>query len=122
MKFTRTDPTIDFDIYRAVSYGNCQWEIGMRQMIYGIRVCGNPIGYDSFIFCYCAGADRLFASTLLAIMQAIVERLPDNLTVREFNNMLPREGIRPSTKDSECFQELIQLLAKLDQQSKCPTT
>lgn len=102
----------NFDIHRAVSE-NQQWQIGLRSMIFGVRVCGNRVGSNVFVFDYCAGADRYFVVTLLAIMKDILSSLPESISERELERILPKEGIKPNTINSECTQELIKLAVKL---------
>jgi hypothetical protein len=120
LKFIKTDPTEDFDLAHYISTGG-QWEMGVRSMIFGVRICGNRVGSIAFVFDYCAGANMGFAHILLLVMFSILDNLPEDTTERELEKMLPGWEVRPIDKDP-CWEKLQQLaidLAKSDVSQQC---
>jgi hypothetical protein len=129
MQIINTTPTQGYDICRAVSE-NQRWEIGMRRsatfsgeaspeklaLLCGVRICGGIVDSNFYTFDYCAGADYYFAVTLLAIVKEILKHLPEKITEKDLQLIFPKEGARPNTINSQCTQELLKLVEKLNSQ------
>jgi hypothetical protein len=111
LKFIKIDSNPDFDLAHYISTGG-QWEIGVRLMIFGVRICGNRVGSIAYAFDYCAGANMGFAQVLLLVMFSILDSLPEEITERELENMLPSWEVRPIDRDP-CWGKLQQLAIKL---------
>jgi hypothetical protein len=94
VKLIKTEPNQNFDLARYVSE-NGEWEMGLRSTIYGVRVCGNRVGSFAHVFTYCAGADRGFISILLLVMISILQGLPESISERELERMLPSYKVKP---------------------------
>ncbi len=114
MKFTRTEPNKDFDIIRCVSENN-KWEIGIRQMLFGVRICGNPTGNGAYSFDYCAGDDQLFALELFAAVVNILERYTEETTSTQIRIDFPPYEIKPINKDPYCWKRLQEMAENEDE-------
>lgn len=107
MKFIEAPVSKNFDVYRMLSYTG-QWEIGIRRMIFGFRVCGNRVGGWSHAFDYCAGANAAFLAELLATMIAVMSHLPEEISDQEVVELLPSWQVRPIDQDP-CWEKLQEL-------------
>lgn len=95
------------------------WEIGLRPMIYGVRVSvgkinpvhGHALGYS---LDYCAGDDQVFLLNLWATIVILMAALPESISPRELERLFPTYQIKPINRDPYCWNEL-QRLAKLEQ-------
>ena len=105
MKFTKTEPDENFDILRCVSENN-KWEIGMRRMLFGVRICGNPVGDCCYAFDYCAADDQIFAIELFATVVNILEKYPETTTARQLQDNFPRYEVKPINRDPYCWKRL----------------
>ncbi len=113
MKFEKTEADENFTIARWVSENNV-WEIGLHQMLFGIRVRGSIVGCGYCSIDYCAGSDKGFALVLLATMVRIMMCLPETITPRELENLLPKYERRPINLDP-CWQKLLNLASELEE-------
>jgi hypothetical protein len=111
---THTDE--NFPLFKLVSTNN-RWEIGIRQMMFGVRVCGNLIGDTGYTFDYCAGNNPYFAANLIQTMLAIFDALPEDIKPRELRQMLPSFSVKPIDRDPTCWKELQKLAIELNQQA-----
>lgn len=105
MKFTKIDPNENFDILRYVSE-NEKWEFGIRRVLFGVRICGNPVGDWCYSFDYCAGDDEVFALALFATIAKILEKYPENVTVKQIQQDFPNYEIKPINRDPYCWKRL----------------
>lgn len=105
MKFTKTEPNIDFDILRCVSETG-KWEFGIRRMLYGVRICGNPVGNGAYTLDYCAGDDEVFALTLFATVATILEDYAEDVTTQQIKRDFPAFEIKPVNRDPYCWKRL----------------
>ena len=64
-------------------------------MLFGVRVSGGIVGSHTYTFDYCAGADESFQQQLFLIMFSILSNLPEEITDRELQQMLPTYRVRP---------------------------
>lgn len=127
MLFEKVEPDKDFDVVKFTSLEG-EWNIGIRRVMYGFRISGNPIWYEwskgrgtenrikcqEYTFDYCAGADFSFVLQLLVTMMTIMESLPATVTVQEVKSMLPDWERRPINIEGEqCWPKLQELAASL---------
>jgi hypothetical protein len=111
VELIKAEPTEDFPLAHYISPSG-QWEMGVRQMIYGARVSGNRTGSHAFAFDYCGGANPGVIHLLLMVMLSILSRLPEATTERELEQMLPICIVKPIDRDP-CWQKLQQLAIDL---------
>ena len=112
LKLVDIDPK--FPIVKFVSI-NHKWEMGVRPVLYGVRVSGNRTSSDTYCFDYCAGNNYHFAMQLFRTMQAILMALPESITERELERMLPTFAVKPIDRDPTCWQELQRLAIELNE-------
>lgn len=112
MDFAQGQKTDAFPIERLVSTGG-RWEVGIRPVIFGFRVCGGIIGSGCYAFDYCAGANRGFILQLLAVMIGILEQLPEETTEQQLQDLLPGWRVRPIDQDP-CWDNLQNLYLELE--------
>ncbi len=107
MELSPTDIDEKFPIVKYTSTNN-QWEIGIRPMLYGVRVCGGRRGHgglgclNGYAFEYCAGNNPVFAIDLMQIMLIIFAVLPEEITEREARRLLPSYSVKPIDRDPCC--------------------
>ena len=114
MQLFNTDTDASFGLLKYISTNN-KWEIGMRPMLFGIRVSGNPVGSYCYTFDYCAGNNPVFAIELFQTMLVIFEALPEDIDEKEVLKILPSYTIKPIDRDPRCWKELQQLAITLSQ-------
>jgi hypothetical protein len=127
MIFQKVEPDLNFDVVKYSSRDG-EWEIGVHRVIFGYRVCGNPIWEEwsknkgmaelvkcqHYTFNYCAGADMGFLQQLLVTMLTIFEVLPSTVTEREVMDMLPEFRRKPiNIEGEECWPKLQELASSL---------
>ena len=78
----------------------------MRRMLFGVRVCGNPVGDISYAFDYCAGDDEVFALILFATISRILEKYPEDVTFKRIHQDFPKYEIKPINLDPYCWKQL----------------
>jgi hypothetical protein len=119
MELFTTDVDENYTILKFTSTNN-KWEIGIRPMLYGVRVCGGRGGVSSlglsrsYDFDYCAGNNPVFAIDLLQIMLIIFGGLPEEITEKEVKRILPTYSVKPIDRDPTCWQELKKLAVSLN--------
>ena len=105
MKFTITEPDINFMVVRFTSEGNV-WEAGVRQVIYGFRASAGRIGSDCVEVDYCCGIDLAFAFTVLQTVVQIMESIPETVTLQEVRRLFPVFEVKPISRDPGCLMQL----------------
>ncbi len=105
MKFTKTEPDENFDVLRCISETG-KWEIGIRRVLYGLNICGNPVHDDCYSFHYPAGDNRGFALVLFATVFRILERYPEDVTLKQIQQDFPKYEVQPIDKDPYCWKRL----------------
>jgi hypothetical protein len=108
MQLFTTDPDKNFSILKYIST-NHKWEIGIKPMMFGVRVCGSPVGSFGYTFEYCAGDNPTFAITLMQTMLAIFEALPEDIKEKEVKRLLPSYSVKPIDRDPNCWKALKKL-------------
>lgn len=98
MTFKPTKPTKNFPIFRAVSETE-RWEVGLVPVLYGVRVRAGLVGAAGVEIDYCAGDDRDFQFHLLVTIVSILSNLPETITERELQDMMPTYKVRPINHD-----------------------
>lgn len=100
MKFPhKTPPDINFDVLRLESE-NHVWEIGVRRVLYGYRVCMNRIDADCYLIDYCCGSDSALLLQTLAMVAKILEDIPEDATDKYISSISPYNQVKPVNKDS----------------------
>ncbi len=110
MNFSRTEPDENFDILRCLSEEG-KWEFGVRQMLFGVRICGNPVGDGCYTFDYCAGNDMVFALQLFATVARILDLYPEDATPRQIQRDFPKYEIKPINRDPYSWERLQEMAA-----------
>lgn len=92
---------------------NDVWEIGLRPMIYGVRVSAGRVepsrGFALFYAIdYCAGGDESFLMQLFAVVVNLLSRLPESITVAEVERLFPEYERKPINLDP-CWDKLLDL-------------
>lgn len=105
MRFTKALANENFDVLRCVSE-NSVWELGIRSVLFGIRICANPVGDDCYWLGYCAGDDFGFALVLLATVAKILEQYPENTDPQQIKLDFPKYDIKPINRDPYCWRRL----------------
>lgn len=108
MKFTLSQPHTDMDIACWKSEQG-KWEIGFRQMLFGVRVSLTRIGDEWYTLDYCAADQPGFAWLLLATVVKILERYPEDVNPNQLQRDFPGYEIKPINKDPYCWQRLQQM-------------
>lgn len=119
MQLFTTSTDENFPLLKFTSTNN-RWEIGIKPMMFGVRVCGNPVGDRGYTFEYCAGSNPYFAVNLMQTMLAIFDALPEDIKSREVIEILPSYSVKPIDRDPTCWQELKRLAIELNQQAPTP--
>jgi hypothetical protein len=83
--------------------------------LFGVRIAGNPVGSRIYTFDYCAGNNSVFAITLMQTMLAIFDALPEEITVKQVEKILPKYTVKPIDRDPTCWKELKRLAIELNQ-------
>lgn len=105
MEFSRTNPTPDLPILRLTSEQG-RWELGLRPMLYGVRVSLGVIGDGGFCVDYCAGANAVFALELLVTMVMILRQFPEDMPWHELARQFPKYDVKPIDRDPHCWPQL----------------
>jgi hypothetical protein len=76
------------------------WEVGFRQMIFGVRVSAGRIDpdYEAATFYaidYCAGRDRAFCLQLFATVVILLSALPESVSERQVMRLFPSYTVKP---------------------------
>lgn len=95
---------------------NGVWELGLRPMLYGVRVSAGTIeeGKTEVMYYsidYCAGSDQAFLLNLLAAVFMLLCALPEEVTGREVEKLFPTYERKPINLDP-CWDELMELCKK----------
>ena len=105
MKFTKAEPDRNFDVLRCVSETG-KWEFGIRRLLYGLSICGNPCQDDCYSFHYPAGDNEGFALVVFATVFRILEKYPEDVTLKQIQKDFARYEIQPIGKDPHCWKRL----------------
>lgn len=111
MEFISAHPNEVIDRLRWQSLDGA-WEIGLRQMLFGVRVSLSRIGDEVYTLDYCAGVDLLFAATLLATICKILERYPESIAPEQLQRDFPGYTVRPIDRDPYCWSRLQAMAAQ----------
>lgn len=110
MVFEQAPLTENFDMVRYVSKGGV-WEVGLKQMLFGVRVRLGRVGDMGADLDYCAGADPEMQQTLLRTVMLIVLPVPETASVEELTAPFPRCRRKPVFLDP-CWPMLQDLAYK----------
>lgn len=108
MKFHRVEPNQVIHQCRCLSEEE-KWEIGFRQMLFGVRVSLSRIGDEFYTLDYCAADDVGFALLLFATILQILDRYPEDVTPQQLERDFPRYEIKPINRDPHCWPRLQQM-------------
>ena len=89
---------------------NGTWRIGIKPVIFGVRVIAYH--HDGVGPCvdYCAGSDLAFLARLFVVIYDIFSSLPEAITEREVIQLMPSYQVRPIDQDL-CWEELQRMAA-----------
>jgi len=108
MKLSLAKPNGTFQLGRLISE-NEKWEIRIEATPSGIRVrLWTPLS-DDYLTDYCAGDDLQWQMNLFAVVNAIVESFPEDVSVETLRGIWPKWSDRPMSRDLKCWSELIDL-------------
>lgn len=107
MRFIQTVPDQNFAIARWISEEG-KWELGFRQMLFGIDVGLGTVGDDGCVLNYCAGNDQGFALILLATVAQILEHYPEDVRPYQLERDFPKYQFKPIYRDA-CWGKLQQM-------------
>lgn len=113
MIFRTVAPDENFDLLKLES-AEGRWHLGLRRMLFGVRVCGNPAGEMFYTFDYCAGPVAQDIAQLLAVMRRIMWALPESAQDADVARILPGYDVRPVLRDARCMASLYALAAALE--------
>ena len=108
MKFKAADPDENFSLARFLSDGG-RWEIGLRPMLFGVRVSLGLVGGIGPAVDYCAGAKLDDQLNILSVVLAVLKKLPEEVNEREIRNSFPQQKIKPMFNDPACWEKLLAL-------------
>ena len=103
MKFSPTTP--DENYFRKWCSENGKWEVGLTQMLFGVRVRAGRAGDACPGVDYCAGPDPVFQMQLLAVIVTILEHETEDLEHWDIQSRLPGYERRPINQDP-CWERL----------------
>jgi len=106
--FHRVQPDENFPGKKLVSETG-RWEMGFRQMLFGLRVSAGLSGSGGVTLDYCAGGRLQDQLLLFGVILRLLERLPEEITEGELRRLLPKENRRPIRNDPECLAALLVL-------------
>ena len=105
MKFHRVEPDENYDCLKLQSEGGL-WELGLRSMMYGVRVRLGRTGEFYVSLDYCAGADLAFQLDLLNAIHMILQEVPESVGDVTLEGMFPHYTIKPISLCPECWPTL----------------
>jgi len=108
MKFTATNPDENFRLARFVSDAG-RWEVGLRPMLFGVRVSLGKVGAWGPCLDYCAGEKFADQVNILSALLTILERLPEEMSEGEMQKFFPPQELRPMYNDPACWEKLLAL-------------
>jgi hypothetical protein len=108
MKFNQVDPCENYDRLKLRSEGG-RWELGLRSMIYGVRVRFGRTGEGYCSLDYCAGASPIFQMELINAIHIILLEVSEDIHVCDLEHMFPRYEIKPINLDPVCWPELVRM-------------
>jgi hypothetical protein len=108
MKFKAVEPDENFSLLRLVSEGG-KWELGLRPMLFGVRVSLGRVWAVGLVVDYCAGAKVADQFGVLAVVLDILEHFPEEASERDALGFFPEQRIRPMYNDPECWAKLLAL-------------
>jgi hypothetical protein len=105
MRFKLAPREPNYDRLKLVSE-NGRWELGLWSVMFGVRVRCGLTGECGVSLDYCAGADPLFQMELLNAIHIILQEVPEDISVADFEDMFPQWAVRPVNHDPLCWPEL----------------
>jgi hypothetical protein len=107
MNFDPAPPNDVIHYYRLLSTEG-KWELGFRQMLFGVRVSLSRIGDCCYALDYCAADNPEFAAQLLTVVWLILTRYPEDVTPRQLQDAFPRFERKPINLDP-CWPSLLEM-------------
>jgi hypothetical protein len=112
MVFQRATPRHPDFFARWVSTGG-QWELGMTQMLFGVRIRFGRVDSMCLELDYCAGADIEFQVELLKTVMTILIPVNEDVSNPELRDLFPTYEVKPINQDPTCWIRLQELAAKV---------
>jgi len=113
MKLIKAEENINFLESHFVSVNN-KWEMGIFPVLFGYRVGVTRMGHCSYSLNYCAGSDKEFLIELFIAVYRLLELLPEDISINEFENLIPTYQYKPINKDA-CWPNLKALIKGLEE-------
>ncbi|MGG6267071.1 hypothetical protein ACQ4M3_12970 [Leptolyngbya sp. AN03gr2] len=113
MRFNKAQPTVDLHL-RWTSETE-QWQVGLKPMLFGVRVRAGRTCNACFDIAYCAGKSVAFQQALLIVVVIILESFPESIGSSEIAQIMPEYRRKPISEDP-CWQKLQDLALAINQQ------
>lgn len=110
----------NFPIRRFVSTPSARWEIGLRPVLFGVRVSMSLNGSEGIELDYCCGQDQDEWFLYLGMICGLCIYLPEDIEPSQLRRLFPHQTIRPLSKDKRCQSALFSLSELLYRQSHEP--
>jgi hypothetical protein len=107
MTFNTYDKSKNFTGLCWLSSGG-RWELGFRQMLFGVRVSMSEKDSPFISLDLCAGADVGFQLEVLRVVMAILLNVNEDVTEQELKSFFPECFVKPIFKD-ECWEQMKRL-------------
>jgi hypothetical protein len=107
--FQSVETDENFPIRKMRSLPAGLWEIGLRPMLFGVRVSMSRTGSQFITLDYCAGDDPQMQLILLGFVCGLCVYLPEEISENDLRAIFPKETIKPIWKDKECLESLFKL-------------
>ena len=117
MKFKPDSPNETLDVLRLVSE-NEVWELGYRQMLFGVRVSLSRIGDYWYTLDYCAGDNPEFALHLLLTVMQILKRYTEDVAGKQLERDFPKYDVKPIDRDPNCWKQLQEMASIVERDRK----
>jgi hypothetical protein len=99
MQFPHTMPKNEnFDVLRSHSQ-NHVWELGIRRVMFGFRVCLSRVGDSWYEIDYCCGDDPVLLAVTWSMVSKILESIPEEATGKEVFKTFPYGEFKPIDRD-----------------------
>lgn len=104
MKFKRTIPDENFDVLKFLSLEG-GWELGLRSMLYGVRVSLSKSGSQWCNLDYCAGDNLVLQLAVLDAVGTILSQFPETVSGGDIERFFPDFEVKPIDRDP-CWGKL----------------
>jgi hypothetical protein len=111
MLFNLSELSTNINQGEMVVWDSCQggWRIGLRRMLYGVRVFVDRVGDDCYTIDYCAG--DMFSEIGFVLQLVLFALVPfeEDIGCGNLTQMFPFQNVKPIKNDLQCFNKLAAL-------------